>query len=307
MKNLVKKVIKIFLISLIILYVLTVITDDGFDILLKRYPENSREFWALLLTNIFLNFLTLVLTCVIFIKGVSKYFKEEIKRQLDEQHLLYSSITHDLKTPLTSVKGYAKALLDGKVKPEDREETYQTIYRKTEEMNKLFNSLFEYSKLSNENYKPEKVETDVSELVKESVIGSLDLIEKNGINLEVAVEDGVSAEIAPNEMSRVFDNLILNAVLHNDKGINIEVKLKKDHSSWIFSVADSGGRILPEDQKRIFDSFSKLDASRPSSGNSGLGLAIVKRIVEYHKGSVRISEEFAGYTKAFVVEVPIRT
>ena len=306
MKKLVKKVIRTFLISLVILYVLTVITDDSFDILLKRYPENSREFWTLLITNIFLNFLTLVLTCVIFIKGVSKHFKSEIKRQLDEQHLIYSSITHDLKTPLTSVKGYAKALLDGKVKPENREKTYQTIYRKTEEMNKLFNSLFEYSKLSNENYKPEKVESDVSELVKESVIGSLDLIEKNNINLEVAVEDGVSAEIAPNEMRRVFDNLILNAVLHNDKGINMEVKLKKNRSSWTFSAADSGGRILPEDQKRIFDSFSKLDDSRPSSGSSGLGLAIVKRIVDYHKGSVRISEEFEGYTKAFVLEVPMQ-
>lgn len=306
MKKLAKKVIKTFLLSLFLLYLLNAITDDSFAIFMNRYTEESREFWSLGLANIFSNLLVLALACVFFIKRVGKYFNEEVKKQLNEQHFIYSSKSHDLKTPLTSIKGYAKALLDGKVKPDDREKTYQTIYRKTEEMNKLLNSIFEYSKVSNENYQPEKVETNVSELVKEAIISNYDLIEKNDIKLDLAIEDDILAKLAPDEMRRVFDNLILNAVSHNDKGINMEVGLKKKHDGWVFSVADSGDRILAEDQKRIFDSFSKLDASRPSSGGSGLGLAIVRRIVEYHKGSVRISEDFAGYTKAFVVEVPMR-
>lgn len=74
------------------------ITDDGFEIDPKDIPR-AQEYWTLLLQTYFSNSLTLVLTCVIFIKGVSKHFKKEIKRQLDEQHLLYSSITHDLNSP----------------------------------------------------------------------------------------------------------------------------------------------------------------------------------------------------------------
>lgn len=303
MNKLNEKVIKTFLLSLFLVYLLITLTDDTIYIFLRKVPEGSLKFWTLGISSLVLDLVIVALISVFFIKKTGKYFDTEIKRQLDEQHLLYSSIAHDIKTPLTSVKGYSKALLDGKVKPEDLEKTHRTIYRKTDEMTTLLNALFEYSKLSNENYQPQKAETNVSELVKESVINIYNLIEQNDINLEMSIEEDLMAEVAPDEMRRVFDNLILNAISHNEKGINMEVKLIKSHGGLTFYVADSGAPILPEDQKRIFDPFSKLDDSRSKTGSSGLGLAIVQRIVEYHKGAVKVSENIPGYTKAFIVEI----
>lgn len=305
MKDLSKKVIKTFLWSLLIIYSQNIIVDEIFDYFFNQIPpRNTQSFWTLALIYFASKIFVLIRECASFIKKIRKYFQEEMKRQMDQQSLLYASIAHDLKTPLTSVKGYSKALLDGKIKAEDLEKTYQTIYRKTDQMNGLLVDLFEYSKLSNEGYQPEKVPAKVSELAQASVIGHYPLIEEKGIHLEVMIEEGLTAEIVPIEMSRVFDNLILNAIVHNDPGIRMAIGLKKGPQSWTFFVADSGLTIPEKEQDRLFAPFSKMDTSRPSQGGSGLGLAIVQKIVLYHKGTVKISHNFPGYTKAFVVEIP---
>lgn len=305
MKDLSKKVIKAFLWSLFLIYAENGIIDELFDYFFNQMPpRNTQSFWALTLIYFAFKIFVFVQICFSFIKKVQGDFQVEIKRQLDEQHLVYASITHDLKTPLTSVKGYSKALLDGRVKAEDQEKTFQTIYRKTDEMNVLLTDLLEYAKLSNETYQPEKVQTDVSELLKTTLINHYDAIEQKDFHLKVSIEEGITAKVAPNEMRRVFDNLIHNAIVHNDPTTYMEVGFKKRPNGWTFFVADSGEKIPPEDQDRLFDPFAKLDPARTTSGGSGLGLAIVKKIVAYHKGQVSISEEVPGYTKAFVVEVP---
>lgn len=139
--------------------------------------------------------------------------------------------------------------------------------------------------------------------MKAALIDHYDCIEQKGIHLETAIEEEVYAHIAPQEMRRVFDNLIVNAINHNEKGIKLRATLHEINDAWFFSVADTGVPILAEDRERLFEPFAKADAAR-SGGGSGLGLANVKRIVACHQGSVKLTGGIDGYTKAFVVEIP---
>lgn len=120
-------------------------------------------------------------------------------------------------------------------------------------MNKLLNSIFEYSKVSNENYQPESRDKCVWTRER-SYHQQLWPDRKMISNLTFAIEDDIWPSLLPMEMRRVFDNLILNAVSHNDKGINMEVGLKKKHDGQVFS-GRPGDRILAEDQKRILIPF----------------------------------------------------
>lgn len=116
-------------------------------------------------------------------------------------------------------------------------------------------------------------------------------------------EAGVLADIDKAEFSRVIENLIVNAVKHNDYGIKILSKLKSTNGKIKIIIADSGTPISKEDIDRVFEPFHSSDDSRITKNGSGLGLAIAKRIVELHHGKIFINDNIVGYTKAFVIEL----
>lgn len=216
----------------------------------------------------------------------------EEKILLDKENKeLISNISHDLKTPITAVKGYVEGIMDGVADtPEKMDRYVRTIYNKTNEMDHLINELTFYSKIDTNRipytFSKLNVEDYFSDCAEE--IG-LEL-ETRGIELVYAnyVESGTLVIADGEQIRRVIHNIISNAIKYMDKKKGIIQLRVKDVGDFIqVEIEDNGKGIGAKDLAYIFDRFYRTDVSRNSSkGGSGIGLSIVKKILEDHGGKV---------------------
>ena len=252
---------------------------------------------------------------------------EEIRRRLKESteeksliekenRELISNISHDLKTPITAVKGYVEGIMDGVADtPEKMDRYVRTIYNKTNEMDHLINELTFYSKIDTNRipYTFSKLNVeDYFEDCSEEV--GLEL-ETRGIELVYAnyVEKDVMVIADGEQIRRVIHNIISNAIKYMDKpkGI-IQIRIKDVGDFIQIEIEDNGKGIGPKDLPYIFDRFYRTDVSRNSSkGGSGIGLSIVKKILEDHGGKVWATSRLGiGTIMYFVLrkyqEVPMK-
>ena len=252
---------------------------------------------------------------------------EEMRRRLkestEEKNLiekenkeLISNISHDLKTPITAVKGYIEGIMDGVADtPEKMDRYVRTIYNKTNEMDHLINELTFYSKIDTNRipytFSKLNVEDYFADCAEE--IG-LEL-ETRGIELVYAnyVEKDVMVIADGEQIRRVIHNIISNAIKYMDKpkGI-IQIRIKDVGDFIQIELEDNGKGIGPKDLPYIFDRFYRTDVSRNSSkGGNGIGLSIVKKILEDHGGKVWATSRLGiGTIMYFVLrkyqEVPMK-
>ncbi|WP_373215736.1 sensor histidine kinase [Ruminococcus sp. 5_1_39BFAA] len=252
---------------------------------------------------------------------------EEMRRRLkestEEKSLiekenkeLISNISHDLKTPITAVKGYVEGIMDGVADtPEKMDRYVRTIYNKTNEMDHLINELTFYSKIDTN-----RIPYTFSKLNVEDYFG--DCAEEVGLEMETKgielvyanyVENNVLVIADGEQIRRVIHNIISNAIKYMDKSRGIIQIRIKDVGDFIqVEIEDNGKGIGPKDLPYIFDRFYRTDVSRNSSkGGSGIGLSIVKKILEDHGGKVwATSREEIGTIMYFVLrkyqEVPMK-
>ena len=231
-----------------------------------------------------------------------------------ESRALISNIAHDLKTPITALKGYAEGIMDGVADTEEKRDRYiRTIYNKANEMDTLLNELTLYSKIDTNripyNFAKLNVSAYFSDCIEEL---SLDLETKNiGLAYFNYADEGVQIIADPEQLKRVINNIVGNSVKYLDKPkglINIRIK---DVGDFIqVEIEDNGRGIAARDLPYIFDRFYRGDASRNSStGGSGIGLSIVKKIIEDLGGKIwATSKEDMGTVMYFVIrkyqEVP---
>ena len=252
---------------------------------------------------------------------------EEMRRRLKESteeksliekenRELISNISHDLKTPITAVKGYVEGIMDGVADtPEKMDRYVRTIYNKTNEMDHLINELTFYSKIDTNRipYTFNKLNVeDYFEDCSEEV--GLEL-ETRGIELVYAnyVEKDVMVIADGEQIRRVIHNIISNAIKYMDKpkGI-IQIRIKDVGDFIQIEIEDNGKGIGPKDLPYIFDRFYRTDVSRNSSkGGSGIGLSIVKKILEDHGGKVWATSRLGIGTIMYIVlrkyqEVPMK-
>jgi signal transduction histidine kinase len=224
-----------------------------------------------------------------------------------ENRALISNIAHDLKTPITAVKGYAEGIIDGVANTPEKVDRYvRTIYNKANEMDTLINELTLYSKIDTNRIPYNFAKINVEEYFQDCVeeIG-LDL-EAKGIGLAYYnyVDSDVIIIADPEQLRRVINNIISNSIKYMNKAkgfINIRIK---DVGDFIqVEMEDNGRGIAQRDLPYIFDRFYRTDASRNSAtGGSGIGLSIVKKIVEDHGGKIwATSKEDTGTTMYFVI------
>lgn len=228
-----------------------------------------------------------------------------------QRNLLLSDVAHDLKTPMTAVAGYAHALAAGDVPDAAKQQEYlEVIQNKTMQMNELLLLLFEYVKLDSEGFSLNPVETDLVELLRETVaVQYTDFEEKE---MELVVELPEEAKMFPLDVlqfQRAVQNLLVNARKHNPAGTVVGVRFSETDSAFVISVWDSGVKIPEETAEHLFEPFVQGDSSRRSKGGSGLGLSITQKVIAMHGGSIRLEqEEQSGgekkYTKAFVITLP---
>lgn len=247
--------------------------------------------------------------CTTF-EEMRKRLKDNAEEKLSdekESRALISNIAHDLKTPITAVKGYSEGILDGVANTPDKVDRYvRTIYNKACEMDTLINELTIYSKIDTNRIPYNFAKINVAEYFADcsEEIG-LDL-ESKGIGLAYYnyVQEDVIIIADPEQLRRVVNNIIGNSVKYMNKAhgfINIRIK---DVGDFIqVEIEDNGRGIAQKDLPYIFDRFYRADASRNSAtGGSGIGLSIVKKIVEDHGGKIwATSKEDTGTIMYFVI------
>ena len=241
----------------------------------------------------------------------------EEKVLLDKENKeLISNISHDLKTPITTVKGYVEGIMDGVADtPEKMDRYVRTIYNKTNEMDHLINELTFYSKIDTNRipYTFSKLNVDdyFSDCAEEVGLE----LETRGIQLYYAnyVEKDVLVIADGEQIRRVIHNIISNAIKYMDKPKGVIQIRVKDVGDFIqVEIEDNGKGIASKDLTYIFDRFYRTDVSRNSSkGGSGIGLSIVRKILEDHGGKVwATSREGIGTIMYFVLrkyqEVPMK-
>ncbi len=236
--------------------------------------------------------------------------KETAEEKLeDEKHdrELISNISHDLKTPITSIKGYVEGLLDGVANTPEKQRKYlQTILNKSNDMNNLINELTLYSKIDSNripyNFQKINLADYFADCVEE--IG-MDM-EARGIKLNydnlVSPDTMIIAD--PEQLKRVINNIISNSVKYMDKSHQtIDIRILDEQDSVRIEIEDNGKGIAARDLPNIFDRFFRTDSSRNSAqGGSGIGLSIVRKIIEDHGGYIwATSREGVGTCMHFVI------
>ena len=214
---------------------------------------------------------------------------------------LIADISHDLKTPLSNILGYADLLLnDAHLSDEKRREFLNTIYVNSTRANNLITDMFELSKLDSPEFKLRLLRTDVCEFLREQVIELLPVLEQSGYTLDWRIpQEEIFKELDAKHMSRVFQNLAANTLHHTPIGTHVVISLEKTNEAVIITYKDNGGGIPCDQADTVFDPFIRGDASRHSEG-TGLGLAIVKKIILAHGGDIRLIND-AGHCSTFVI------
>ena len=232
--------------------------------------------------------------------------EEKVQNEKQNKELI-SNISHDLKTPITSIKGYVEGIMDGVADtPEKMNKYIKTIYNKANDMDRLINELTLYSRIDNNRIPYSFHRINITDYFADCVeeVG-LDL-ESKGIKLNytnlVPADTRIIAD--PEQMKRVINNIINNSVKYLGKkdGV-IDIRILDDVESVRIEIEDNGKGIAAKDLANIFERFYRTDASRNSTqGGSGIGLSIVKKIIEDHGGYIwATSKEGEGTCMHFVI------
>jgi two-component system, OmpR family, sensor kinase len=222
---------------------------------------------------------------------------------------LIASISHDLRTPLASLRGYLETLMlkEKTLSPQDRRMYLEIAFRQSDYMSHLIEELFELAKLEavGVDISPEPIQ--LSELVQDVILKFKLLAEKSDLRLEGRIMPHtplVYGDIALVE--RMLGNLLDNAIRHTPRNGTITVSVAVDSERAHLEVADTGSGITNQDLPHIFERFYRADKSRdPASGGGGLGLAIVKRIVDLHGGQITVNST-VGVGTRFEIVFPTR-
>ena len=232
-----------------------------------------------------------------------------------ENKELISNISHDLKTPITAIKGYVEGIMDGVADtPEKMDRYIKTIYNKANEMDLLINELTLYSKIDTNRIPYNFTTISAQQYFIDCAEDLYMELDSKGVRFEFRnyMEEDSKVIVDPEQLRRVINNIISNSLKYMDKEQGIITMNVRDVGDFIqVELGDNGKGIAAKDLPNIFDRFYRTDASRNSSkGGSGIGLSIVKKIVEEHGGKIwATSTEGKGTVMYFVVikyqEVPM--
>lgn len=254
--------------------------------------------------GLFAALIVFAIVATLYYRKIGESIQEEAKRQVEERNVLFAKIAHDLKNPMSSVLGFARALEEGKVPVEEQQQVVHTICQKSMQVDGMIRRLFQYAKMESEGYELHRKEMELGGMIRGIVAAMYQQLEEKKMELEIDLpEERVMAAVDSTEFPRVIENLVANAIKHNEVGTVIGIRLQQKNDVIRIEVADTGSPIEAAQQQWIFEPFQCSDESRCAKDGSGLGLAIARRIVELHKGKIYIEQPVEGYTKAFVIEL----
>lgn len=219
---------------------------------------------------------------------------------------LLSSISHDIRTPLTSIIGYIDAVRDGVAATDEEKQKYLSILsNKSNALKLLINDLFTMAKLDADELALEKKQIDLAEIVREALIEQLPAAKENGLEVEVRIpQDPCLIRADSFSLMRILGNIMKNAVQYGKEGGVLGVELAPKNTAYEVIIWDRGQGMTSEELEHIFERSWRADRARSlNSGGSGLGLAIAKALTEKNGGTISASSTPGGRT-AFVVAFP---
>ncbi len=236
---------------------------------------------------------------------VEKYLEEQKRLEMLRRNLV-ANVSHELKAPLSSVRGFSELMLDGYIEEADKEKYLQMILDNSVHLSRLVDDLLTLSHLESGQLSLEKKEISVEALVRWSFESVAPRGEAQGVNLNLDVESSLPAlQGDRHRLHEVLVNLLENAVQYTAEGGEVSLKVSCRNSQVIMEVKDTGRGIPADELPLIFERFYKVDKSRRRNGQgSGLGLAIARQLVELHGGSIEV-ESKEGEGSVFRVFLPL--
>ncbi|MBM7554992.1 two-component system histidine kinase PnpS [Thalassobacillus pellis] len=238
-------------------------------------------------------------------KGIVLVFHDitELKRLEQTRKDFVANVSHELKTPITSIRGFSETLLDGAMKDQELLEQFLTIILKESgRLQSLIKDLLELSKIEKTDFQLTVSAIDISHLLQEL----MPIIRQNAAEKEITVDmetvGPVMIDGDAGRLKQVFMNLLTNAVNYTPSNGNVDVKVTEGEEDIRVSIADTGYGIPEEDIPRIFERFYRVDKARSrNTGGTGLGLAIVKHIIEAHSGTIEVESNVGEGTIFHVI------
>ena len=235
----------------------------------------------------------------------------------DGQKRIVADLSHDLKTPLAVLYGYAMAFCDGRVPKEDEQRYHRIIAEKSLAASELIDTLAAYAKMDHPDYIPHLERRHVDELLRDIEHEAASIAEQSGCSVEVKLSNTASEEVPPvlvdeQLLRRALLNLAGNACQHNPTGTQVVIFCERvpavsprDELVRI-SVADTGSGIAPEIADTLFDPFVTRNTARTSNAGTGLGLAITQKCISLMSGTIYVAKRpREGFATEFVIDLPV--
>ncbi|AFH61843.1 sensor histidine kinase [Paenibacillus caseinilyticus] len=226
---------------------------------------------------------------------------ERLQRQMEKERKIESSkmdlitgVSHDLRTPLTSIIGYLELLRTDSFQNRDEYTRFvQNTYSKAVHLKKLIDDLFEYTRLTTPDMQLDLRPIDVHQLLEQMLFEFEPLAQENGIQLVKEIDHPpVIALMDSGKFARAIDNLLMNALKYSVKPGTIQILLRTDPQRFYIEIENKGQPLTEEQEDKLFDRFYKVDHSRSSEGiqnGTGLGLSIARNIIERHGGTLTLT------------------
>jgi len=235
---------------------------------------------------------TAIFFSVMVSKRVAALEKKRIERDREyerKRNLLLSDMAHDIKTPITTVAGFSKAMADGDVAEEKMQEYLNAVYVKSMQISDLVNLLFDFVKLDSSGFELTTQSEDLCEVLRECIVRLYTDFELKKMELDIDIPDEeYRFPIDKTQFERAINNILINTLRHNPEGTPVYVELLKEESYLYIRISDYGKTIERETAEHLFEPFVQGDKSRKTGAGSGLGLSISKKIIEMHGGQIRL-------------------
>lgn len=236
--------------------------------------------------------------------------REEAKRKAlqEERHQMLAGISHDMKTPITVIRGYVDAIRDGLVSPEEQDQYLKIIEAKATDMANLIDSLSEYNNITHPKFAYDFQRGDLTEYIRGYIASKWQELNLHGYNIEADIpEKSIFAIYDRKHLKRVWENIIGNSVKYTSPGTTLYFSLSVDEKARmaVIELGDNGSGLPENVREQVFEPFVVAESARSNGQGTGLGLTVVRDIVEAHGGCIRIEDSDGKKGLFYRIELPV--
>lgn len=290
------------------------LTQDGERVIRFAQPytnllDHAKILMPILLVGVVVAFVISVMLTAQFSRNLTDQRMQERVEQMEQDKRVrqefFSNASHELKTPITSIRGYAELLCQGFVPDKEAEKDFLgRILIETEHMTSLIDDILMISRLETKDAEVTLTKVSLKSAVDEAMKSLAPQAAACGVTLEADAQD-VYLQASVQQIRELLLNLMSNGIKYNHPGGYVRTRISQNETQVIIEVEDDGCGIDPQDQQRIFERFYRVDKGRSRKmGGTGLGLSIVKHITAYYGGSVTVESEL-GRGSRFKVTIPL--